>query len=74
MPMTANSEAAPFGCSDELVHRAGRTLAGLNSVSLFFADETLNYVIDGEVKSADKVVVSIHPASLNVICQEQTPD
>ena len=38
------------------------------------ADETLNYVIDGEVKSADKVVVSIHPASLNVICQEQTPD
>ena len=38
------------------------------------ADERLNYVIDGEVKSADKVVVSIQPASLNVICQEQTTD
>jgi diacylglycerol kinase (ATP) len=35
------------------------------------ADKPLNYVVDGEVKTADKLVVSISPASLHVICKEQ---
>lgn len=34
------------------------------------ATEKINYVVDGEVKSSDKLVVTISPASLNVICKE----
>ncbi|MBQ4833717.1 dual specificity protein phosphatase family protein [Pseudoalteromonas sp. MMG010] len=33
--------------------------------------ETFSYVIDGEIKSADKLTIRIEPASLNVICKEQ---
>ena len=31
----------------------------------------LKYVLDGEVKTAHKLVITIEPASLNVICKEQ---
>ena len=31
----------------------------------------LKYVLDGEVKTAKKLVITIEPASLNVICKEQ---
>ncbi|UJX27757.1 dual specificity protein phosphatase family protein (plasmid) [Pseudoalteromonas sp. CF6-2] len=35
------------------------------------ADEPLSYVIDGEVKTADKLVVEVSPKSLSVITSEQ---
>ncbi|MBH0056813.1 dual specificity protein phosphatase family protein [Pseudoalteromonas sp. SWXJZ94C] len=33
-------------------------------------ENTIKYVVDGEVKTADKLVITIEPASLNVICKE----
>ncbi len=35
------------------------------------ADEPLSYVIDGEVKTADKLVIEVSPKSLSVITSEQ---
>jgi diacylglycerol kinase family enzyme len=33
-------------------------------------ENIIKYVVDGEVKTADKLVITIEPASLNVICKE----
>ena len=35
------------------------------------AEAEIKYVVDGEIKTAHKLVITIEPASLNVICKEQ---
>lgn len=35
------------------------------------AEQEIKYVVDGEVKTSNKLVITISPGSLNVICKEQ---